>query len=79
MMPVASVELGMLPRREWEMLQSMTEKTSFAEWRSICDFVLTGQSASDAVDARETELGRRLMEIPGVGPLLASAFVATVA
>jgi transposase len=28
--------------------------------------------------ARETELGRRLMEIPGVGPLLASAFVATV-
>lgn len=29
--------------------------------------------------ARRTELGRRLMEIPGVGPLLASAFVATVA
>ncbi|WP_425417602.1 IS110 family transposase [Oricola indica] len=29
--------------------------------------------------ARETELGRRLMEIPGVGPLLASAFVATIA
>lgn len=29
--------------------------------------------------ARETELGRRLMEIPGVGPPLASAFVATVA
>lgn len=29
--------------------------------------------------ARETELGRRLMEIPGVGPLLSSAFVATVA
>ena len=29
--------------------------------------------------ARESELGRRLMEIPGVGPLLASAFVATVA
>ena len=29
--------------------------------------------------ARETELGRRLMEIPGVGPLLASAFIATVA
>jgi len=28
--------------------------------------------------ARETELGRRLMEVPGVGPLLASAFVATV-
>jgi len=28
--------------------------------------------------ARE-ELGRRLMEIPAVGPLLASAFVATVA
>ena len=28
--------------------------------------------------ARETELGRRLMEIPGVGPLLASAFVAAV-
>jgi transposase len=29
--------------------------------------------------ARRTELGRRLMEIPGVGPLLASAFVASVA
>jgi transposase len=29
--------------------------------------------------ARETEIGRRLMEIPGVGPLLASAFVASVA
>ena len=28
--------------------------------------------------AREAELGRRLMEIPGVGPLLASAIVATV-
>ena len=28
--------------------------------------------------ARETEVGRRLMEIPGVGPLLASAFVASV-
>lgn len=29
--------------------------------------------------AHETEVGRRLMEIPGVGPLLASAFVASVA
>jgi transposase len=29
--------------------------------------------------ARETEVGRRLMAIPGVGPLLASAFVATIA
>lgn len=29
--------------------------------------------------ARDTEIGRRLMEIPGVGPLLASAFVASVA
>jgi transposase len=29
--------------------------------------------------ARETELGRRLMDIPGVGPLLASAFVASIA
>ena len=28
--------------------------------------------------ARATELGRRLMEIPGVGPLVASAIVATV-
>jgi transposase len=28
--------------------------------------------------ARETEVGRRLMEIPGVGPLLASALVASV-
>jgi transposase len=31
------------------------------------------------VNARETEVGRRLMEIPGVGPLLASAFVASIA
>lgn len=30
-------------------------------------------------NARSTEIGRRLMEIPGVGPLLASALVATVA
>lgn len=30
-------------------------------------------------DARSTELGRRLMAIPGVGPLLASALVASVA
>lgn len=29
--------------------------------------------------ARSTELGRRLMEIPGVGPVLASALVATIA
>jgi len=29
--------------------------------------------------ARSTELGRRLMEVPGVGPVLASAMVATVA
>src|SRR5215813_11200290 len=29
--------------------------------------------------ARSTDLGRRLTEIPGVGPLIASAFVATVA
>nr|WP_226895874.1 IS110 family transposase [Polymorphobacter sp. PAMC 29334] len=28
--------------------------------------------------ARETEVGRRLMEIPGVGPVIASAFVAAV-
>ncbi len=28
--------------------------------------------------ARETELGRRLMEVPGVGPLLASAVIATI-
>jgi transposase len=30
------------------------------------------------VDSRATELGRRLQEIPGVGPLVASALVATV-
>jgi transposase len=29
--------------------------------------------------ARETDVGRRLMEIPGVGPLIASAFIASVA
>lgn len=31
------------------------------------------------MSARATEVGRRLMQIPGVGPLLASALVATVA
>jgi transposase len=30
-------------------------------------------------DARSTELGRRLMDVPGVGPVLASALVAAVA
>lgn len=30
-------------------------------------------------NARETKVGRRLMEIPGVGPLLTSAFVASIA
>jgi hypothetical protein len=30
-------------------------------------------------NARSTEMGRRLMEIPGVGPLLASALVGTIA
>ena len=30
------------------------------------------------VSARATDVGRRLMGVPGVGPLLASAFVATV-
>jgi transposase len=30
-------------------------------------------------NARATEIGRRLMDIPGVGPLLASALVATIA
>jgi len=30
-------------------------------------------------NARATEVGRRLMEIPGVGPLLAGAMVAAVA
>ena len=29
-------------------------------------------------DARATELGRRLMEVPGVGPVLTSALIATV-
>ena len=30
-------------------------------------------------NARSTDVGRRLMEVPGVGPVLASAMVATVA
>ena len=29
--------------------------------------------------ARATEVGRRLLEVPGIGPVLASAFVASVA
>jgi transposase len=31
------------------------------------------------VSAKATEVGRRLMEVPGVGPLVASALVATIA
>jgi transposase len=30
-------------------------------------------------NARATEIGRRLMDVPGIGPLLASALVATIA
>ena len=30
------------------------------------------------ISARATEVGRRLMEIPGIGPVIASAMVATV-
>ena len=30
-------------------------------------------------NARATEVGRRLLEVPGIGPVLASAFVASVA
>ncbi|MDB5714307.1 MAG: transposase [Sphingomonadales bacterium] len=48
-----------------------------AQLRTVKEHILENDRRILA-SARETELGRRLMEIPGVGPLLASAIVATV-
>jgi transposase len=49
----------------------------------VCQFgLVNGQVLENdrrvRASARSTELGRRLMEVPGVGPVLASAVVATV-
>jgi len=49
----------------------------------VCQFgLVNGQVLENdrrvRASARSTELGRRLMEVPGVGPVLASAMVATV-
>ncbi len=49
----------------------------------VCQFGLLNDQVLEndrrvRASARSTELGRRLMEIPGVGPVLASAMVATV-
>jgi len=40
-----------------------------------CELVVSG---GDAAEVLEPELGRRLMTMPGVGPVLASAMVASV-
>jgi transposase len=50
----------------------------FDQLRLISDQILESDRRIIA-SARSTEVGRRLMEIPGVGPLLASALVATIA
>jgi len=50
----------------------------FAQLELISDQILESDRRIIA-SARSTEVGRRLMEIPGVGPLLASALVATIA
>ncbi|MEY4964756.1 MAG: hypothetical protein RL274_339 [Pseudomonadota bacterium] len=49
----------------------------------VCQFVLLNDQIlendrSVRASARSTEVGVRLMEVPGVGPVLASAIVATV-
>lgn len=49
-----------------------------AELRLLNEQILEGDRLIRA-NARSTEVGRRLMEIPGVGPLLASALVGTIA
>jgi transposase len=50
----------------------------FDQLRLISEQILESDRRIIA-SARSTEVGRRLMEIPGVGPLLASALVATIA
>lgn len=50
----------------------------FEQLEMISDQILESDRRIIA-SARSTEVGRRLMEIPGVGPLLASALVATIA
>jgi len=50
----------------------------FAQLDLINDQILESDRRIMA-SARSTEVGRRLIEIPGVGPLLASALVATIA
>jgi len=50
----------------------------FDQLRLISDQILESDRRIIA-SARSTEVGRRLMEIPGVGPLLASALVAAIA
>ena len=47
------------------------------QYRLVLAHLLENDRAIRA-DSRATELGRRLQEIPGVGPLVASALVATV-
>jgi transposase len=47
------------------------------QYRMVLAHLLETDRAIRA-DSRATELGRRLQEIPGVGPLVASALVATV-
>ncbi|MDI1280055.1 IS110 family transposase [Brevundimonas sp.] len=49
-----------------------------AQLRLLNEQILEGDRLI-RINARSTEVGRRLMEIPGVGPLLASALVGTIA
>lgn len=49
-----------------------------AQLRLLNEQILEGDRLI-RTNARSTEVGRRLMEIPGVGPLLASALVGTIA
>ena len=70
---IADANDGRLPAEVRACLEMMVAQLSMVK-AQILD-----NDRQILASARDTELGRRLMEIPGVGPLLASAFVASVA
>ena len=54
---------------------------AFRCWRTQLELINRQILETDRqirASARATEIGRRLMDVPGVGPLLASALVATI-
>jgi transposase len=69
---VADAHNERLPAEARPCLQMLVRQLALVK-----DQILENDRAIMA-DARRTEVGRRLMEIPGVGPVLASALVASV-